>query len=294
VALAGQAVELSRQLGPEERPALMVSLMRHAHLRASLDEPEEVQQSLEELQEAEIILEALSQDRFSLETTRMVKTEVEVDYARLANKQGRFADAIRHASEGLRLGRENGERWENVNAHWEWGEACLRLAEYDQAYDHYLAAERIIIEQEDYHRQQPLDRNTLPVVDSAGQSHVKGYLGIVALRLGDIEQAAEHCMASVRMAQLGEQIPFLAHALGLAAGIAAAQEERARAATLSGASLALYASTGRKPWEAFALEDLFPGWREGPDAAALQAAFEAGQAMSFEEAAAFTLDESLA
>jgi hypothetical protein len=39
---------------------------------------------------------------------------------------------------------------------------------------------------------------------------------------------------------------------------------------------------------------LFPGWREGPDAAALQAAFEAGQAMSFEEAAAFTLDESLA
>jgi hypothetical protein len=37
---------------------------------------------------------------------------------------------------------------------------------------------------------------------------------------------------------------------------------------------------------------LLPGWREGPDAAAISAAFEAGQAMTGDEAMAYALGDA--
>ena len=77
-----------------------------------------------------------------------------------------------------------------------------------------------------------------------------------------------------------------------AAGLAAQAGQPARAARQSGAAQALWTRQKRKPWEDSSLETILPDWRDGPDAAALTAAFEAGLAMSGDEAMAYALSDA--
>jgi hypothetical protein len=292
VATSEQTVQMSQQLGSDGREIRMRALMDLAAVRASLYQPDEVSRALAEFQEAETILDQLDAEHLHPERAQGLKGLLHYQYARLANRQGRHVDAKRHAMEGIRLKREVDQRWSAWGGLLEWGEACLRLGEFAQAREIYLEAQKI---------QDDLDRTLLPPqpgelqqsADSTAQSNVKCYLGIIELRLGNVQVAKTLCQASIREALKRPAIDFLANALGLAAGVAAMLATPSEASTLSGASQALFASTGRAiPWEDFSLDALFPGWSEGPDAQALQAAFERGQAMGYAEAAEFALSIS--
>ncbi len=46
----------------------------------------------------------------------------------------------------------------------------------------------------------------------------------------------------------------------------------------------------RVPWEASTLDTLLPGWRDGPEAATLSAAYAAGQAITSDAAVAYALE----
>ena len=84
----------------------------------------------------------------------------------------------------------------------------------------------------------------------------------------------------------------IASCLGLSADLAAVQDQVLRAATLSGASAALWKRQSRAPWEDSSLDTLLPGWRVGPDREAILTAYEAGQNMNAEQAAAYALGDA--
>ena len=60
------------------------------------------------------------------------------------------------------------------------------------------------------------------------------------------------------------------------------------------AFLALYARLDKQPWEAASLELLLPGWRDRPDQATIWQAYEEGQALNAERAAAVALGDDAA
>ena len=82
---------------------------------------------------------------------------------------------------------------------------------------------------------------------------------------------------------------LIAAELGQMAIVRARQGRAAEAARLAGASGAIWAIQGRTPWEDVTLDTLLPGWRDGPDRAAIEAAFSEGRAMDTEQAVAFAL-----
>jgi hypothetical protein len=104
-----------------------------------------------------------------------------------------------------------------------------------------------------------------------------------------LDQAREYCQASIRLAAEIPDYNIVASCLGLFAGIAAKQGRRRRAARLAGASAAMYARQKRNPWEDSSLDTLLPGWREGLEPDAIEEAYQAGQAMSTDEAVAMAL-----
>jgi tetratricopeptide (TPR) repeat protein len=170
-----------------------------------------------------------------------------------------------------------GDRWGTNWTRIELGTACLNLGEYEQARDTFLEALGLIEESGDREK-----------------AYVIRCLGMVDLCQGKLDRALQYGRVSLREAEKISDRNILASGLGVCAGIAAKQGQPSRAARLSGAAAALYATQKRKAWEDSSLDTLLPGWREGPDAAAITAAFEAGQALNVEQAMAFALSENAA
>ena len=85
---------------------------------------------------------------------------------------------------------------------------------------------------------------------------------------------------------------MVARFVAIYAAICVKYQQPSRAAGLSGASCGMLARHGRGPWSHYGLASILPGWRDGPDPAAIQQAFDEGQAMSSEQAVAFALQEA--
>ena len=156
------------------------------------------------------------------------------------------------------------------------GEATLNLGEYEQARGHFLEA---------------LSLSMVLTGDGAdnAQADAMRWLADVDIRQGNLARALDYCLASLRQANNIPDYNIIASDLGLAATVFSRQGQPERAACLSGASQAMYVRQQRQPWEDASLDTLLPGWRDRPDHAAINAAFEAGQALTSEQAVAYAL-----
>jgi hypothetical protein len=136
------------------------------------------------------------------------------------------------------------------------------------------------------------------------------------VREGNLERALAYGLESIRQVDMFPHPVQIARNLGLLATISAQQGQPVRVARLAGAAAAVVAGLKLKPWEHMAigkrqldggiiavaglklkpwehisLDTLLSGWRDGPDRDAIQASYDAGQAMSSDEAVAFALKD---
>jgi predicted ATPase/DNA-binding CsgD family transcriptional regulator len=268
---AERAVDISRGLGPEASETLMGALLDLGWTyMADLSEPAKARPLYAE---AEAIVRGKA-DYLSTKQNQGVKSYFAHVKAALANGEGEYQAAKALASESIRLRESSGDRWQNLLPQFTVGVACLHLGEFDEARDHFLAALDLIEEIGDFHKSDALR-----------------YLGTVDWRAGQLERALQYCRESLREAEKIPDRNIMASCLGVCAGIAAKAGQPERAARLSGASKALYARQGRKPWENSSLDTILPDWRNGPQAAMINSAFEAGLAMGADEAIAYALGD---
>ena len=276
-AVAGlkEAVELSRHLGPEGKHILMWNLADLSNKLASQNELDEARSTSEE---GQAILHELGPDSFPPGRFVYYLAHVAADNARLANKQGRFVDAKNHAAESIQLYRQAGFGVGEFDGYLEIGHACLELREYDEAREAFLKALQWSLQ---YVRK----------VDDDGLAYVYRCLGFVDLKQGNLVRALDYCRASLRQAYNEQVHEFMASSLALAAATWARLGQPARAASLAGASVSLYASTGRTPWEDSSLDTLLPGWRDRLNQGMISRAFETGRIMSVDQMVAYALSD---
>jgi predicted ATPase/DNA-binding CsgD family transcriptional regulator len=271
LALTQQAIEISRGLGLEGREILLANLFWLASQFA--EAPGDLERASAPLAEAEAILMEIGPDGFPPGGYLGYKAAIASAKAHFRNHQGNYQEAKGLALESLRITEEvsspSSGQWPLTAL----GTACLGLGEYEAARDHFLQ---------------------LLSIAEAGwyEADALRYLGLVDLQEGNLVRATEYCRNGLRKAAALPDNNVVASCLGLAAGIAAKQGQPSRAARLSGASAALWKKQGRRPWEDSSLDTLLPGWREGPDQAAIFSSFEAGQAMNAEQATAFALGDT--
>jgi tetratricopeptide (TPR) repeat protein len=233
----------------------------------------EVESAQAPLAEAEAFLHALGPDKLPPHEYQKRLPGIVLLKARMARLQEQWQAAKMYGQEHIRLCEEN--HWlAHFLSHQTVGQACLELEEYGLARLHFLEALRLANESEDLWQMAVIRRT----------------LGHAAWRQGNSEQAYEYVLDAL---QLSEKLPdhnLIAMCLEVQVGILVKQGRLSVAVKLSGASHTLYHKQGRKPKEELSLDVLLPGWRDGPESAALTQAFEAGQAMSVEEAMAFALE----
>ncbi|MEP7357808.1 MAG: hypothetical protein ABI847_11245, partial [Anaerolineales bacterium] len=276
LALTERALEISRGLG-RERPVLQLdSLCRLAELYITLLEDAERGQAT--LAEARKLFESSESDLRSPSKEGWQAWFCQIEF-QLAFSRGDFLGAEAWAVEIIRRETELGSPWGIMMAQRAMGSACLGLGKHAEARRHFLLA---------LDSTEMLSRGYWQSLRAA----LIRQLGEVDLREGELESAWQNCQQSLRLAAEAFDRNVIASGLGLAAAIAAGQGRPARAARLSGASIALYARQSRKPLEDSSLDTLLPGWQASPDHAAVAEAFEAGQAMPAEAAIASALDEA--
>ena len=272
--LAQKAVEICRGLGASGQESLMWRLFELAgtYLR-DLSQPEAAQPIFAE---AEAMLPTVAAACYSPETYQRVRSSLADMKAELALGLGQYPAAIALGRESIRLREPSGDRWSNIGPLFTIGMASLQLGEYDQARDDFLVVLDLIEEFGDWRKSAALR-----------------WLAMVDWQEGYLERAGSYCRESLREAVLIPEYNVIAGCLGVSAGIAAKAGQPLRAATLSGASAALWKKQGRIPWEDSTLDTLLPGWQAGPEAAALTQAYDAGQALSADEAMAYALGEDI-
>jgi predicted ATPase/DNA-binding CsgD family transcriptional regulator len=269
LAWATKAVEASRQLGEVGRETLMWNLMRLSDiLTGSFEENE---QGLGPHEEAEAILTSLGPDYYKREEGQRVSAYFAVRRAELANRLGRYADAKVHAYESIRLYEASGSPWAWV-AHVRLGEACAHLGEYQVARDCFL---RLLTVEDAYHL------------------HVLLWLARVDAYSGELARGLNYCRELIIEADSEHGRNMIATGFGTMAIISAKLGQPVRTARLAGASAVMYARQQRPPWEDSSLDTILPTWRDGPEAEVIQQAYDAGQAMSSDEAVAYALGDQL-
>ena len=182
-----------------------------------------------------------------------------------------------HASDSLRLYREIGDPLSSLGSQVRIGLARVNLGEYDQARGDLLQALRMADELTGDWR-------------AYGKAYASRWLGIADLRQGHFERSLEYFQAVMRQAAEVPDYAWIATGLGLSACVLAKQCRPVRAATLSGAAVALYAKGDREPWEDSSLDTLLPGWRDRQDRETILQAFEAGRAMNPDQALTYALN----
>ena len=283
VARMKRAVNLCRQPGSGGQTMLALNLINLGHHVLMQGE---FGQAGAAYAEAEKLISTFESGSLLPDEVWSFKANLADARARLANKQGRYQEAKHHSSELARLEEAAGQPLEEFGGQIEWGEA-LSLEEYDQARDHYLAAERRVRQNQRDYVEPQFD------IGAGGLARVFVRLGNVDLRQGNLDRARSYCAAGVTEARRSDFLQYLADACQLAAGIAVKLGVPARAARLGGAALALYAKLRRPPLQDPSLDAILPGWRERPDQASIAQAYEAGQAMDAEQAAAYALEDAV-
>jgi predicted ATPase len=273
LSFAIQAVEIARNLGVDGRETLMWCLFQLARVvTGGEDRFERVNAAMAE---AESILEAITPGYYPPEEELRVRGHFTQQRADFANQQGQHLEARRYAAESIRLYEASGSGWFAIMGHTHFGAASEALGEYAEAEAHFLAA-----------------LNLTGQVAGWDSAYLLRQLARIDLRQGRLEQALEHCRASTRQAQHSSHPIIMASNVGLLADIRARQGQPLRAASLSGASAAMFVRLKRPPWEDTTLDTLLPGWREGPLQADIAEAYEAGQAMSTKDAVALALEDN--
>jgi tetratricopeptide (TPR) repeat protein len=225
------------------------------------------------LDEAEAILAALGPDYYAPDFGLRVRGLFAVRRAELCNRQGHYLEAIAHARASIGFYEASGLRHFANMGHTNMGVAYRHLGQYAEARAHLLTTLQLIRE-----------------MGSWNEGHVLLELAFVDLRQGKLERAQEYSLESIRQAELQPNRNIIARNLGLLAALNVQLGHPLRAARLSGASAAMFARQQRTPWEDTSLDALLPGWRAGPNAAALSSAYDAGLALSNTEAVAYALD----
>jgi predicted ATPase/DNA-binding CsgD family transcriptional regulator len=268
--LVARAVEVARAQGPDGREMLLQVLGCLARITtADLGEPE---RAVVFLEEADGIQQSLAQEPAAPTDELEARAAYACSRALVANWQRRYLDAIPHARTMLQYGEVRRDPLCTASGHTLHGIASLGLGNFGVARRHFLAA---------------LDINRR--MHGWEIAYNLRWLAAVDLGEGNLERAHAFCRESLVEADLIPDRNIIASNLGLLASIHAKQGQPELAARLAGASAALYARQKRKPWEDASLETLLPGWREGPNRDAIQAAYDAGLAMSSDEAMAYAL-----
>jgi len=274
---ATQAVEISRGLGPSGKDILMWTLLDVGWIY--MRDFGDVEAAAKAYAEAEALFHERGPGQLSPEPYLRAAPNFSAIKADLANRRGEFSEAKRHASDSIRLYEESGGHWEISDPPIVMGTACLNLGEYDQAREQYLEA---------LHKAGELGG----IGGATRQAHALRWLGITELRQSNLDRALEYCQQGLQLAKKISDNNILASCLALCAGIAAKRAQLQRAARLSGAAKALYTKQKRPSWEDSSLDTILPGWRAGPDAAPVSAAFEAGLAMTAEQVMAYALTDA--
>ncbi len=272
-----QAVDICRGLGPQAKRTLVISLFILGKTYAV--DLGEIDQGIAPLAEAEALLQELGPDYFPANEYRWVAALIADMKAHIALHQRLYPSARLYAAESV----QHFEAIGNTSFVWlpylKLGFACLRLGEYDQAREHFLQSLRSAGEM------------TEDVGDNARSAVLYG-LADLDMHLGNLEQARDYCRQSLPLALGILDYNLIASGIGHTAILLARQNQPLRAARLAGAAQALYARQHRKPREDSSLDTILPGWRAGPQQAALLQAYQAGQALPYDQAAALALDDA--
>jgi tetratricopeptide (TPR) repeat protein len=272
--LAQRAVEVSRSLGPAGDPDLLVSLLCVAGKYAiDLSDPEP---AVAIVAEAAALLPAL-RNTTSSEQALDLEKRVVLMQAEVANARGQPQPTRHYAAEALRLNAGLQFPPHTMGARTLMAESYLAEGAYGEARAVLLPALDLT---EDRFGEWSYNHRSLVFL----------LLGETAVAVGQAAEALEYYQASVRLALQIYDNNLLAVNLAKVAILLAPRGQAVLAATLSGAAKTLYARQGRKPSEDSALDTLFPGWGDSPDAAVLANAYAAGQAMTPAEAGAALLD----
>jgi tetratricopeptide (TPR) repeat protein len=223
--------------------------------------------------EAEAILLALGPEYYALEEGLRVKGFFASQRARIALHQGEYETAKQYSAECIRLYEASGSRWFAGFGHTNIGVACVRLGQYPQAREHFLAASDRIRE-----------------YTGSTPDYLSFWLAVVDVHLGNLTRALETSRASILQALERPNYNLIAVNLELRAVICAKQGQASQAARLAGASAEMNSRHNLKRGKGGNIApDTLPGWREVLDRAVMDEAYEAGQAMSTDEAVAMAL-----
>ena len=278
LAWSQKAVEVGRRLGPSGYKTLVQVLGDLGITYQEILGDYELARA--PYAEAERIFQAIPPAEYTPEQHLSWRAGFALAKARLADQEGKHADAKRHAAQSIRLFRQSGSP-NIVDPLISLGAACLNLGEFEAARSPFLEGLQRVEGVDTYWGQ---NRAVLAL----------RWLAYLDYRQGRLDEALAVCRQALEEAAEAHDYNIMASGLGIAALVAAEQSHTVRAATLAGAAQALYARQRRKPWERFSLDTQLPGWQAGPDRAALAAAFEDGQAMPAEVALAYALSDAAA
>jgi predicted ATPase/DNA-binding SARP family transcriptional activator/Tfp pilus assembly protein PilF len=259
-----QSVELARLLGPNRQVILIKCLLDL--VRTTAGDLNDYQQAVKPFAEAEALLQQLGSENHP-----DLRAGLAVAGAALANRQGKYQEAISLARESIQIGEKLG--WVHyIYHHIVMGDAYTGLGEFEQARSYY--------------------RQALHQADEFGdlqKAYILNLLGLVDFSEGYLDKALGYCQEGLKEAYAIPDHNVMAFNLDLAARIRAKQGRPEQAAHLSGAAHTLYERQKRLFLEHSALDAILPGWEGWPDRDAIWQAYEEGRTMSAEQAVDFVL-----
>jgi non-specific serine/threonine protein kinase len=267
--LLAQAAAISRGLGPTFKPLLLDALIcqSYAYFQAG-----DGDRAAPVIAEVEALVTELEADPAA--PTLDVRLWANIAEAKSvgAFDQGLYYESIAYANEAIQRYQAVGWAGEIHYPLISRAKSRVRVGDYALAREDLLKAAELI-SQVGY------------------MAYNTRWLAETAWRLGNPALARQELLDSLRMAEAVPDYNIVASNVALAGMMSAATSQPVRAATLAGAAQAMYARQHRKAWEDSSLDSLLPGWRDGPEQAAIQAAYAAGQAMTNDEAVAYALSD---
>lgn len=281
---AQQGLAISRGLGEGEKETLCWSLL--FVINDNVDYQKNLDQTQALLEEQAVLIQSLGSEAI---LDPRIHQAFHMDMlAELSFKRKQYERARVYALESIRLFQAFAHAWMLLLPYQLLGALFLQTGEYDQARNYYIKALHLAIE---YH-------DARQVGYSAGLSEAE-------FCMGNLSQAFAYCKDSLQLAYEKGHTSHVLRQVEMAAKIFAKQGRFAEAARLSGAATALIHQFDRKipvePSQDALLNDavtqdakvsldiLVPDWRTRLDSEMILAAWNEGQAMSYDQAITYVL-----